>query len=48
MLTESPIHHVAFLNYFLAYNASFFERSDGKWPIEELCTRICVIGFACS
>ena len=36
MLTESPIHHVAVLNYFLAYNASFCERSDEKWPIEEL------------
>ena len=38
MLTESPIHHVAFLNCFLTYNASFFESSDEKWPIEELCT----------
>ena len=38
MLTESPIHHVAFINYFLAYNASFCERSNEKWPVEELCT----------
>ena len=40
MLTESPIHHVAFLNYFLAYDASFFECSDEKWPIAELSTSL--------
>ena len=42
---------IAFLNYFLAYSASFCERSDEKWPIEELALAIwlsCVIGFACS
>ena len=36
--TESPIHHIAFLNYFLAYSTSFCERSDEKCPIEVLCT----------